>query len=212
MVSIRRARPADATAVADLMARAFRNDPVMSHIWPDDADRGRRLGRYFVSNLRHHHLRDGVVDLAYDGDELIGVAVWDPPGCSKPTATHLIRSLPTILPTLGTRLTVALKVRRAVDAAHPQQPHWYMCLLATEPQSQRSGTARALLAHGHARCDSKGEAAFGAATGSHMRPFYRALGYRDINVPIDLGPSGPQVWPLWRDPQPQHSLTDVAEP
>lgn len=201
MPSIRSAKTADIPAMSALLAIAFQQDPVMCHIWPDDIQRRDRLPLYFAANLRYHHLPGGGVDIAEDAEGLVGVAVWDPPGQWEPPVADFLRSVPAILRAVGTRLPTALQLRRRLDKIHPKEPHWYMCLLATRPDLQKTGVARELLEHGVARCDERGDASYGAATRSVMRPFYRDVGYRDMGHQIKISADGPALWPMWRDAQ-----------
>lgn len=205
MATIRSAKADDIPALAELLSIAFYQDPVMCHLWPNDGQRAARMPIYFAANLRHHHVPAGRVDVAEDGTTIVGVAVWDPPGHWTQSTTGLLRSLPALVRALGTRLPVAARLRRTLDAAHPRTPHWYMCLLATDPKLQTTGVARTLLAHGLARADSAGEPTYGAATREVMTPFYRSLDFRDHGDPIDLSASGPRLWPLWRDARVSYS-------
>ena len=66
---------ADAREAADVLARAFHDDPEFSWMLPVEDTRNRRLRRYFVTELRHGSLRHGGVEVARDSGRIAGVAV-----------------------------------------------------------------------------------------------------------------------------------------
>lgn len=193
------AHPANGTelrAVADAVARAFHDDPVMAWLFGDDpAPRQRRLHRYFPYEARRHR-RHGEV-LTTGGHE--GGAFWDPPGSWKTPWWELLRSVPVMLPALGTRLFRSLKGLELIERAHPHEPHWYLAVIGTDPGHRGKGVGTALIDPILARCDAEGTPAYLESSKADNLPYYERFGFA-VTGRIDL-PQGPPLWPMWRDPR-----------
>ncbi|MGI5130713.1 hypothetical protein ACQEVB_28175 [Pseudonocardia sp. CA-107938] len=67
-------------AVADLYARAFQDDPAYVWLFPDPAQRARRLPVLFRAFVQHLHRGTGALDVAVRDGRLVGAALWDRPG------------------------------------------------------------------------------------------------------------------------------------
>ena len=195
-------KQSDVPAAASLLAKAFADDPVMCHIWRADAQlRERRLNRYFTSTLTHHHLQGGGVDGAWDRgtDELVGVAVWNPPGHWRTGLRSTLRQVPSMIRALGPRLAAALTVRREFDAVHPEQPHWYLCHIGTAPNHRKRGVATDLLEYRLTRLDQAKQSSYLVATRRRTTALYQHAGFA-MTAPLTLG-AGPTLWPMWRPPR-----------
>ena len=90
---------------------------------------------------------------------------------------------------------------RAIEAAHPEEPHWYLAVVGTEPRLQHQGIGSALLAPVLERCDRDFVPAYLESSREDNVAFYQRLGF-EVTTPIDLPGGGPRVWPMWRDPRP----------
>src|SRR5437667_8652347 len=75
--AVRKAVPADVSALAAALARAFDDDPVMGWLFPDPARRTRTLPRFFSTHLTKIVMPHGEV---YTTGDLAGGALWEPPG------------------------------------------------------------------------------------------------------------------------------------
>jgi GNAT superfamily N-acetyltransferase len=95
----------------------------------------------------------------------------------------------------------------ALDRHHPAGlPHHHLAILAVHPDSQGQGTGTALLNAHHAALDRDGMPAYLEASGLDTRRIYLRHGYiLRPGAPIRLPDRGPQMWPMWREPQPGHS-------
>jgi hypothetical protein len=78
-MEIRAAGRGDATETAQMLARAFHDDPLFGWILPAESSRLRRLRRFFVTELNHQSLRHGGVEVACSDERVAGAAVWFPP-------------------------------------------------------------------------------------------------------------------------------------
>jgi hypothetical protein len=75
-----------------LLADAFRNDPIFCFHFADPRLR-RKVLKLFFSDVVRAHMRFNHVYAAFDGEELLGAAVWRPPGAAVTSLLSLIRGL-----------------------------------------------------------------------------------------------------------------------
>jgi ribosomal protein S18 acetylase RimI-like enzyme len=142
--------PADLPAASGVAERAFQDDPLMRYALPDAAARRRAvewvLGRNILYGLRY-----GVVHVAGEPGKIGGLAVWLPPGATRMTIGGLARCGFFAAPwRLRWRAMVRLQKytnvkERLHDQVMARRPHWYLLLLAVDPDQQSNGYGGALL-------------------------------------------------------------------
>ena len=194
---VRKAETTDVTPLSRALARAFYDDPVMSYLLPNDAKREKRLNALFDIELRYVHLAHEEV---YTTSDLAGGALWGPPDNWRTPPASIVRALPRMFGALGTRIPMAMRFITAVEKVHPRQPHWYLAVLGTQPESQGKGVGSALLQPVLQRCDREGLPAYLESSKEQNIPFYRRHGF-EVTGTIDLPGGGPKVWPMWREPK-----------
>ena len=191
----RQATDGDVRSLASTLARAFHDDPVMTWLFGErPRPRFRRLRRYFAAEARRHR-RHGQVLV---GADHAGAAFWDPPGRWEVTWLDLVRSTPVMLRAVGPRLPRTIKALDLIERAHPREQHWYLAVLGTDPPHRGRGIGAALVEPMLARCDRERLGAYLESSKPQNIPYYARFGFR-VTGQIDL-PSGPPVWPMWRDP------------
>lgn len=193
------ATTADLATVADALAQAFWDDPVMAFILRDQATRGRRLEKLFEVLLRGHYLP---LETVWTTPDHAGAALWAPPGHAIIPVPTILRHLPGMLGALGTNTARALRSLNQVDRHHPKEPHWYLGVLGTRPDRQGRGIGSALLGPVLGRCDEEGIPAYLESSKHANLAFYARHGFR-VTGEIALPSGGPTVWPMWRDPAPR---------
>ena len=146
----------------------------------------------------------GEVWAAHADGKVAGAAVWLPPGAYPRNARRelmsYVRSIPTFVQT-GPRLGRAVKLLAAVDKAHHElhEPHYYLGILGTDPQFQRTGAGTAVLAPVLERCDAEGLPAY-LETQKEANIAYYARHRFDLVQKIEV-PGCPPIWTLRRDPR-----------
>ena len=193
------ATAADRGPVAEALAEAFWDDPVMQFILRESESRQRRLTRLFTVLLRGHYLPLGTVWTTAERD---GAALWAPPGHAIIPAPTIVRHLPGMLGALGRNALRALRTLNHVDRHHPKDPHWYLGVLGTRPARQGRGVGSALLAPVLDRCDREQVPAYLESSKHSNLAFYRRHGF-EVTGEISLPSGGPTVWPMWREPKPR---------
>jgi ribosomal protein S18 acetylase RimI-like enzyme len=186
---------ADALEAAEVLARAFHDDPTFSWMLPVEDTRNRRLRRYFVTELRHESLRHGAVEVACDSGRIAGVAVWFPPGTWSGTQAG---ALPGYLRAFGRRLDACARYASVAFRTHPhEQPHWYLAIIGVDPSQKGRGVGAALLRSRLARCDKEGMAAYLESSNPQNVPLYEHFGFQ-VTGELDLPKGAPTVTTMWR--------------
>ena len=197
---IRPAASADTEPAAAVFARAFAGDPLYGWIFPDEQARRRRLPRLFAAQLRAARRGRDEIDVMAAGEQILGCAVWSPPGARRPSAGQQLTVLASFPLILGPRLGVALRCFDALGRARPTEPHWYLSTIGVDPPAQRTGVARGLLMPGLTHCDEAGIPA-ALVTGERSNvAYYESLRFA-VTGEIKLPGGGPPHWAMWRKPQ-----------
>jgi GNAT superfamily N-acetyltransferase len=194
--SIRALRADDVAAVAAAQARAFFDDPLQTWALPDESTRLGILNTLFAMMIRVVSVPLGE---SYTDESRSVAALWAPPEkwqVDNDTAAELEPM--TLI--VGDRLPWMRRSWEAIFDAHPDEPHFYLSGLGTDPPRQGQGYGSAALAPVLARCDAEGIPAYLESTKERNVAFYEHHGFavrRMIDIPLD----GPKLWAMWREPQ-----------
>jgi len=200
MVDIKKATDADVPRLAQSLAKAFHDDPVISWMIPDD-DKRLRLGPFgFETWLGKIYMPKAEV---YTDEARAVGALWAPPGKWRMSVGLQARLAPRMLRLFGVRrMPLILKGLATLDKAHPdEQPHYYLGILGTDPDHQGKGLGSAAMQPVLDRCDAEGLGAYLESSKEQNVPFYRRHGF-EVTGEVEM-PDGPKLWPMWRDPQPR---------
>jgi GNAT superfamily N-acetyltransferase len=194
--AIRALRADDVVPLAATQARAFYDDPLQVWALPDDSTRLDVLTRLFEMMIRVVSLPLGE---SYTDDTRSVGALWAPPGrwLVDPGAAAQLEPMAVIV---ADRLPWMRRSWEAISGAHPEEPHFYLSGLGTDPPRQRQGLASAALAPVLARCDADGMPAYLESTKEANNAFYERNGFA-VTGTIVVPPDGPTLWAMWREPQ-----------
>ncbi len=191
---VRRLTAADRAAAVATLAAAFADDPAMVFLWPNAAERARRLPP-FMELMWDGDLADhaaGGSGWATGGGE--AVTLWLPPGHAAPSFLDLLKSAPRMWRVFGTALPRALALSRAMAENHPAEPHAYLHFAACHPAHQGRGFGGSAIRAGLAA--SRALPAFLETPKESNVGLYQALGFRVLN---DYAiPGGPRFWAMAR--------------
>jgi GNAT superfamily N-acetyltransferase len=199
-VAVRPARRADVPALSVTLGKAFFDDPVMVWMLPDADLRKRKLHRLFASLTRYHHLGRGGVEVAPDGSGIGAAALWDPPGEWKQTRGEELRAMPGLFLAFGTALTRGLAASELMKKAHPEEPHWYLAVIGSDPGVRGKGFGNALMRSRLDRCDAEYAPAYLESSNPDNVPYYERFGF-EVTGELKLPNGGPSLIPMWRTPQ-----------
>jgi hypothetical protein len=129
----------DAPPVADVLARAFADDPVVAWSIPDPSWREARSPEHF-SVILDLYLPKGHV---YADARLRSAALWAPPEDRQVRASQIVRLLPRLARLYRHRLPLVLAGLVRVQRIQSDEPCWYLAYLGTDPDHQgRASLAR----------------------------------------------------------------------
>ena len=147
MISV--ATPADRARVVESLVATFRSDPVLRHLFPDDADYPAGAGAFFGHLFDKRVARESI--WVVDGGR--SAAIWEPPAVAgSPPAAELLLPEP-----------AAGRMRAYDEAVHsvlPTDPFWYLGVLGTHPDHHGKRYGQAVMAAGLERARADGLPAY----------------------------------------------------
>jgi GNAT superfamily N-acetyltransferase len=164
-------------AAADVLARAFRDNPLNCAVVPGGERQRVRANRAGVAAYLPIALERARVLAAREDGALAGVLVATPPWrwpIPGPSVAGLLRLL------WGQGLGVARRwseVSRELREHHPQGPFWYLATLGVEPARWGRGAGRALLADFLAQVDADAAPAYLETDRPELERYYARLGF-----------------------------------
>lgn len=180
--------------VAAIAARGFYDDPVMSWIFPDPSTRLDALELAFARLAGTFIARDGRVDVLDGACTALWLAPDPPPPPDDPPVApdrpwHLFtEDVIERFTTLGA----------VMEAAHPDDLHWYLGIVASLPEQQGRGLGQRILRPVLDICDREGLPAYLESSNPRNLPFYFRLGFEQTGEIVV--PDGPMLIPMWREP------------
>ncbi|EHB55250.1 GCN5-related N-acetyltransferase [Mycolicibacterium rhodesiae JS60] len=199
-IDVRPTRKADIPALARVMARAFHDDPVMAWVQPDAARRKAALPGLFSALTRHHFLAGRGTEVAASDDGVGAAALWDPPGRWTQSPREQLAMLPGVMRAFRGRLAAARTVTDMMKANHPEEPHWYLAMIGSDPMVRGGGFGRALMQSRLDRCDAEYAPAYLESSNPDNIPYYERFGF-EVTGELTLPEGGPSLWPMWRAPR-----------
>ena len=186
-------------AVVSTIARAFCNDPMFVHVMSDNAKRPKvvtAMTRLAVNAIT----RVGKVDCTAD---TTGTAMWMTPAQAEPTFGDMLRGGLIALPfRAGFRPTIRfLQMLSAGEAVHREAtpgPHWYLAMIAVEPEHHGQGIGSALIQHGLKRVDADGLPCYLETSNERNIPLYERYGFNIYHTDL-LPDNGPRYWGMLRE-------------
>lgn len=189
--AVRTAHMGDADEIADILAEAFSDDPVMTWTVGD----ARPIRTLFIELARGVYLKNGFAHLV----EGAAATLWLPAGA--PYAVPFRNEL---------RIAGAVlrhggfgAVRRsfaAVDVMekhHPQAPHYYLFAVGVRKIAQGRGLGGAVLREGLRKADEEGAPSYLENSNPKNTPLYERLGFRAL-APLPLPAAAPPLLAMAR--------------
>ena len=198
-IPVRLATEADLPQVAETLAAAFDDDPVMNWLVRQDARRRWAMHAVYVEETERMSFPYGGVAISEDGS---GAALWQPPGVRPRVDPKEAASMLRLMLRIAgwERLPRMLAEARQMAQARPKEPHYFLSSLGVRPERQGSGVGSALLELFTARCDAEGVPAFLESSKARNLPLYERYGFqvtKEARVPL----GGPIQWLMLRQPR-----------
>lgn len=186
------------------LAQAFDDSPLFTHLFPRARSRASVLRSFFAASIRDALAFEHVF-VARAGDEILGTAVWLPPGTYPPTTIRQLKQLTGVIKiALLAPQSIARSLRYLgeTDRAHPKTDHWYLAVLGVVPEAQGRGLGRALMVTVHDHADEVGSPTYLETDKEANLAFYARFRYELVETLYPDGPEAPETWTMWRDPVP----------
>lgn len=181
----------DRERVLKTLVLGFAADPVARWIWPEPE-------KYLTLMPRFAEAFGGRAfenETVYMADSGCAVALWLPPDV-EPDGTTMEAILGEGLrPEIAEDIDGFLK---GMAAYHPNEPHWYLPLIAADPIWINRGLGAALMKHALRRCDQDGLPAYLESSNPRNISLYERHGFKVIGE-IQSGTS-PVMTPMLRPP------------
>ncbi len=177
----------------EILDQAFHDDPVMN--WMSSHPEFRRT---FFSITLPGFLADGLTYIEAQGR---GAAAWLGPQRKLDwpvTASNLWQ----MYKVCGIRGFIRFGLSGFTTAKfHPGEPHYYLFLIGTLPESKGQGVGSALMAQVLRKCDDENMPAYLENSKRENLAFYQGHGFEVVDK-IQFARSAPPVWLMWREPRP----------
>lgn len=199
-IEVRTARRSDVPALARVLGRAFHEDSVIGWLQPDPARRAAALPGFFGATTRHHFLSGSGVEIALSESGVAAAALWDPPGRWQQTPREQLAMLPAVMRAFRGRVGAGRALTEQMKAAHPQEPHWYLAVIGSDPAQRGGGFGAALMRSRLDRCDAESCPAYLESSNPANVPYYIRFGF-EVTGEIAMSDGGPTLWCMWRPPR-----------
>ena len=172
----------------------------MKWMVPDDARRAKALPRVFAAMTRHHFLAGDAAEVAQRTGTIGAAALWDPPGRWQHSRREQLMMMPSLLMAMGSRAKRGEQLSELMKQHHPEEPHWYLAVIGSDPTVRGGGFGQALMRSRLDRVDAEHAPAYLESSKPDNVPYYQRFGFEvtgEIQVPDD----GPVLIPMWRQPR-----------
>src|ERR1700754_1145827 len=185
-------KSADATIQAstiNTIVLGFAADPMARWVWPDSSEYLRIMPQ-FVMAFGGRAFDHGT---AYITEGTRAAALWLPPGVEPDEAAMEAIMAQAMRPEIAEDIGAVLQ---GMADHHPHEPHWYLPLIAADPNWIGQGLGTLLMKHALRRCDEKGIAAYLESSNPRNISLYERHGFRVVGK-IQHG-SSPTMTPMLR--------------
>jgi len=192
-VTVRTATTTDVDRIVDTLTTAFFHDPLWGPAFPDVERRAEQAAAFWrlfvVSSLRY--------PWAMVTDNVEAVAVWLPPGAAELTEAEGAGYEAFVINLVGRPAAEQiLAISETFETARPDEPHFYLSLLATHHDHRGAGLGMGLLRANLAQIDALGQAAYLESCNPANNNRYRSAGFSPL-AELTM-PSGHVVTTMWR--------------
>lgn len=193
---IRPASAADKTALVEILADGFHDDPVMG--WAFNSFSA--IPSFLKAMADLNFKAGGVAHIEAQGK---GASLWLKPGQSYDQGFGFTLRMLGINARHGglTGARRGMAMGAFMAKHHPHEPHYYLFAIAARASAQGQGIGGAVMRAGLALADAEGMPCYLENSKERNLGFYRAHGFevlKEVETPDDC----PPMWPMWRPANP----------
>ena len=177
-----------ASAIGSIVL-GFATDPMTRWVWPDPSDYLRIMPQ-FANAFGGKAFELGT---AYITAGARAAALWLPPGVEPDEAAMGAVMAQSPRPDIAEDIGAVLE---GMAKYHPKEPHWYLPLIAADPNWIGRGLGSLLMKHALRRCDQEGVPAYLESSNPKNISLYERHGFRIVGE-IQHG-SSPTLTPMLR--------------
>jgi ribosomal protein S18 acetylase RimI-like enzyme len=177
---------------AEMLGRAFHNNPTSAYFFPDTAERERKLPYVFQSSINYGISHGEVYAPSLN---LEAVTVWLPSEKANVSLGEVVRS--GLGEEFAGRLAYIDKYTASAHGRNAPFRHWFLFVIGVDPVFQRKGYASTLLKAMFARIDNEQLPCYLEADDAKNIPFYQHFGFEVVEEIIVPGIEV-KLWPMLR--------------
>lgn len=191
-LAIRRGGWDDERRLGALLAVSFAADPFVRWLMPDAST--------FIDDSRKHPRR--AYSAAFDAGtvwvigDFAGAALWIPPGAKSDRSEEIEQSKQSEYGTTGSFPPDYAELLQRSAAYCPEEPHWYLGIIAVDPFHRGKGLGGRLMEHGLKIVDRDRLPAYLESTSAANLTLYRRAGF-EILAEVRVGDAPPR-YPMLR--------------
>jgi len=194
-----RLEEANVNTVAEVLARAFFDDPLAIYVEPDISRRVQVLPVLYEVGTRYAHLFGEAYTTA---GHIEGAALWIAPDSGDFTADRMAaaggdKSSAALGPEAFARFMKLMTYMGGLRQAAMPSPHWYLTILGVEPSRQGLGIGSQLIQPILRRADTSGLDCYLETMKTRNVVFYRQHGF-EVEAEGHLPDNGPYYWTMCR--------------
>ena len=191
--------PGDHAEAVAVITRAFLDDPLTTYLL---RRRQPETISLLFGALVHDAFSHGGGWALRSEESIIGVSVWLPPGKSPVPFHRQLRRLrewarlATIDPA---GLIRAIRASEALDQMHPEEPHWFLSIIAVDREHRGTGAGRRLIEAGLEPAHAAGLPVHLDTNRPENLPIYERLGF-EVTQEVQPLRGSPPAWGMRADP------------
>jgi ribosomal protein S18 acetylase RimI-like enzyme len=198
-MTTRPAVAADRERIVDIATAAFVTEPAFTHFFGDDYEPHARSLLGYLLELRLSGGLAFVDDVEGVDGHVAAVSMWDPPGGLLMSKADRLARWQEVASTFPP--DVVHRFQEYDERVHgfaPEQDHYYLGVIATDPLLHGRGHGAAVIRAGLALADDTALPAY-LETGTERNVgYYKKFGF-DVTAQLELS-DGTRIWCLTREP------------
>lgn len=184
-----------ALAGAAALSQSHAGYPAFTSVYPDDRRRTKALAPFFYATVRDA-IPFGCVYAAMQGETVLGIAVWLPPGAFPWSAGRKLRAT-----WLFTKVWAAdpkgfknfTRLGMHAEMQHPGDEHWVLEALGIRPEAQRRGLGTRLMNPVLRKADSEGIYCYLETSDPANIAYYGRFGFEVVNESPLIAGGAPNI-------------------